>query len=361
MADLMPKQRPEYLHRERTRHKTFVWYYRVPGGKRIRIRGEYGTPEFWSNVEKARAGGAPSRSGHGRLSLAWCIEQLMASAGWKALASESRKQLSYQFERVKANAGKELITSIRRKDVLASRDKRRSVPSDANKYLRAMTMLCRFAVDQEWIPASPVHDIAKLPTSKTGEGFYTWKKDDLSAFESRWPLGTYQRLAYEIIVCTGLRRGDVHKFGKQHIKNGVYSVRTSKTGMVVESAVPPRLAHAIASTPTGDLFFITRDGVHPFKSKESFGNWFGDACKAAGVPGSAHGIRKGIASLAAEGGMTEAELNSFFGWSHGSGESATYIKKASRAKMARKVGASVVRTLKGAGEKAAQPIDKKGK
>ena len=33
--------------------------------------------------------------------------------------------------------------------------------------------------------------------------------------------------------------------------------------------------------------------------KESFGNWFDDACKAAGVPGSAHGLRKAGATRAA--------------------------------------------------------------
>ena len=43
-------------------------------------------------------------------------------------------------------------------------------------------------------------------------------------------------------------------------------------------------------------------------AKESFGNWFREACKAAGVPGSAHGLRKAGATLAAENGATTTEL-----------------------------------------------------
>ncbi len=34
--------------------------------------------------------------------------------------------------------------------------------------------------------------------------------------------------------------------------------------------------------------------------KEGFGNWFADACRAAGVPGSAHGLRKALAVKPAE-------------------------------------------------------------
>ena len=35
---------------------------------------------------------------------------------------------------------------------------------------------------------------------------------------------------------------------------------------------------------------------------------------------------------------TEAQLNSMFGWSHGSRESATYVQKATRTKMVAQVG-----------------------
>jgi integrase len=68
-------------------------------------------------------------------------------------------------------------------------------------------------------------------------------------------------------------------------------------------------------------------------AKESFGNWFREACKAAGVPGSAHGLRKAGATLAAENGATTTELKSMFGWTDDS-MPAHYTRTADRARSA---------------------------
>lgn len=67
--------------------------------------------------------------------------------------------------------------------------------------------------------------------------------------------------------------------------------------------------------------------------KEGFGNWFGEACRAAGVPGSAHGLRKALAIKLAEAGSTTAEMDALMGWS-GGGMSSLYARKASRERLA---------------------------
>ena len=363
----MPKPPLLYLHKEKTRHGTIVWYFHRRNEPRIRIRGAYGSAEFLAAYQAALAGQSitvPSKST--RLSLVWCIEQFMASSNWAGLASESRKQLSYQFIKIKDNAGKHFITAITRKHILDGQDRRRAVPSDANKYVRAMSLLCRYAVDQEWLKASPVHGISKLKTSKTGEGFHTWTDEDHISFEARWPIGTRERLAYEIFKCTGLRRSDAVRLGRQHVKDGQFSIRTQKTGMVVTATMLPELLTAISATPTGELTYLSTMAGRPFASSASFGKWFSDACHAAGIKGSAHGIRKALAAQAATGddisSATEAQLNSLFGWSHGSRESATYVQKASRAKMAVQAGNILTRTRpKGAGDSSAKPLKDKGK
>jgi hypothetical protein len=48
--------------------------------------------------------------------------------------------------------------------------------------------------------------------------------------------------------------------------------------------------------------------------KASFGNLFRDACRSAGVPGSAHGVRKIAATKAANHGATVAQIEAIFGW-----------------------------------------------
>jgi integrase len=69
-------------------------------------------------------------------------------------------------------------------------------------------------------------------------------------------------------------------------------------------------------------------------TKESFGNWFRDACKAAGVPGSAHGLRKAGATRAANNGATVAQLEAIFGWS-GGGMASLYTRQADRTRLAK--------------------------
>jgi integrase len=85
--------------------------------------------------------------------------------------------------------------------------------------------------------------------------------------------------------------------------------------------------------PSGDLTFIVGAEGRPL-TKETFGNYFRKACRAAGVPGSAHGLRKLAATRAAENGATEAELDAIFGW-QGGGMARHYTREANRARLAR--------------------------
>ena len=58
----MPRPRPPHLQREITRHGKAVWYVRVNHGPRVRIKAEYGTPEFDAEYRAALAG-APQQEG----------------------------------------------------------------------------------------------------------------------------------------------------------------------------------------------------------------------------------------------------------------------------------------------------------
>jgi integrase len=117
----------------------------------------------------------------------------------------------------------------------------------------------------------------------------------------------------DVLLYTGLRRGDAVRLGRQHIRDGVASLKTEKTDTLVMLPILSVLAETLAAGPCGDLTFIAGAGGKPL-TKESFGNEFRQACKAAGVPGSAHGVRKIAATRAANAGATVAELEAIFGW-----------------------------------------------
>jgi integrase len=164
-------------------------------------------------------------------------------------------------------------------------------------------------------------------------GFHAWTEAEIDRFEARWPVGTRQRLAFTILLYTGLRRGDAAILGRQHVSDGVILMRAEKTGSPLAIPILPELARVIDATKTGDLTFVTTSAGRPMR-KESFGNWFGEACDAAGVPGSAHGLRKAGAARAANNGATVAQLEAIFGWSGGRMAS-LYTKSADRARLAK--------------------------
>ena len=54
----MPRPLLKFLLRETTRHGRVVWYVRQGAGPRIRLRAEYGTPEFMKEYTHAVGGNA---------------------------------------------------------------------------------------------------------------------------------------------------------------------------------------------------------------------------------------------------------------------------------------------------------------
>ena len=68
-------------------------------------------------------------------------------------------------------------------------------------------------------------------------------------------------------------------------------------------------------------------------TKESFGNAFSEAARAAGIRKSAHGVRKIAATRAANNGASVAQLNSIFGWT-GSAMASLYTQAADRRRLA---------------------------
>ena len=74
------------------------------------------------------------------------------------------------------------------------------------------------------------------------------------------------------------------------------------------------LQRTLDAGPCGDLAFIVGANGKPL-TKESFGNLFSVACRAAGVPGSAQGVRKNCGDQGGKGGRgaTVAELEAIFG------------------------------------------------
>lgn len=339
MTGDMPRRRPPHLCCEKTRHGRMVWYVRVGQGPRVRMREAYGSEGFWRDYRLAVDGKPVAKqAGPAAGTLAWLVARYLMSAEWSDLAAATRKQRHTVYRAMEAKAGDQPLKAVDQRAILATRDKLRDRPHAANNFVKAMRGLFGWAMGNEEMARIVKRDPTigvKLLTGKNDEaGFHAWTEEELARFEAKWPTGTRQRLAFDLLLYTGLRRGDAVRLGRPHVRNGEFTIRTEKTSMVVIAPILPALAASIAATQVGELTFICTERGLPF-TKESFGTWFGKVCRAAKCPGSAHGLRKAGARRAAEDGATEAQLNALFGWADGSRESAVYTRTANRAKMAR--------------------------
>jgi integrase len=328
----MPRPRPLHLHLEVTRHGARVWYVRLGKGPRTRIKGEYGSPEFQAAYQTAIAGESVApKPAVGTSSLAWLIARYRDSSAWAKFSPATRRQRENIFLQIIASAGAEPYARITRGTINAAISRRKETPFQAQNFLKTMRGLFSWAVDAELVSFDPTERIkAQTPRS---EGFKVWTEEEIDRFEARWPIGTRERLALAILLYTGLRRGDAVRLGRQHIRDDVISMRTEKTGTPVNIPLLPELAEIIAASKTGDLAFIATAAGAPM-AKEGFGNWFREACDAAGVKGSAHGLRKAGATRAANNGATVAQLEAIFGWTGGN-MAAHYTRQADRTRLAR--------------------------
>jgi integrase len=333
----MPRPRPPHLCRETTRHGRTVWYVRIGQPRvRIRIRAQYGTPDFEAEYQAAISGTRHRRETTTSATpgtLAWLIARYRDTSTWSELSTATRRQRENIFQQVLETAGNQPFARITTSTIIAGKERRTKTPFQARHFLDALRGLFRWAVKVGFIKTDPTVGVEN-PSRKNGDGFMPWTEDHVAAYEQRWPIGTRQRVWLDVLLYTGLRRGDAVRLGRPHVRDGLATLKTEKSGFAITVTLPilPVLAATLAAGPCGDLTFIAGASGRPL-TKESFGNLFRDACRAAGVPGSAHGVRKIAATRAANAGATVAQLEAIFGWCGGSMAS-LYTRAADRRRLA---------------------------
>lgn len=329
----MPRKLAPFVQRETTRHGKKVYYFRRGKAARVRLP-DITSPEFDDAYEAALAGTPrPKKRIANTNSIEWLITRYRETSAYRGLSAATRRQRDNIFSHVLDSAGDKDFRKITRKVIVDGRERRSKTPSQSRNFLDAMRGLFRWALEAELVSIDPTAGVKNPARPKTG-GFKAWTEDDVQAYEQRWPVGTKERVWLHVLLYTGLRRGDAVKIGRQHVRDGVATIRTEKTGTEVSIPILPALEETLKVGPTGDLAFIVGERKQPL-TKESFGNFFRYACNEAGLQGrSAHGVRKIGATRAAEAGATVAELEALFGWTGGA-MAMHYTRTADRKRLAR--------------------------
>jgi len=194
---------------------------------------------------------------------------------------------------------------------------------------------CRKAGLCDTNPAADSQPV-KVPVDKRTAGFHSWTEEEIQKFRDHHRLGTRERLAMELFLWTDQRRCDVHKMGRNQIQNGRIPVTQAKTGKSLWLPVAPQLLEAIVAMSPKDTspfcFIVSRKGTA--YTKESFGNWFKDACVAAGLPHcSGHGLRKATLRRMAELEMANMPMKAVSGQTNDK-TLATYTAAANQKRLA---------------------------
>ena len=330
----MPRRRNPYpgVTRVTDRHGKVRWRFRRKGFSAY-LPGPYGSAEFRAAYEAAvnecRTPAPTARFPHG--SLGWLITHYLDSPRHKQKAPITRKTLRNQLDWLRDVAGDLPVTGFRGRHVEALMAKKDG-PAAQNRVRKNLSMLFNYAIRLELIAANPVKGTDRV--KHRTDGYHTWSEAEIARFLDCHGPGTKARLALLLALNTGAARQDLARMGWRNITGDRIAYRRGKTGVEADLPILPELAAELANVPRDQLLFITHSGGKPYVTA-SFGNWFKDQARAAGIDvpsGNTHGLRKAGATRLAEHGASEWEIASFLAHED-TKMAAVYVRKANRARL----------------------------
>lgn len=307
----------KYIHRFRDRHGKQRYYFRRQGYQQVPLRGLPGSSEFMADYQAALAGEIGGRrqiGGRGVVAgtIAAAAVGYLSSVDFLSLSEGTRKLRRRAVDRFRREYGDKPVRSLQAHHIKAMMAAKIETPNAANFLVQTIHWLMKYSMEMEWRKDDPTIGIKKIEVES--EGFHSWSEEEIAIFESCWPVGSKQRLAFDLLLHTGQRSGDVRRMNRSQVKDGVVSIKQHKTGAWVFIPIAKELQRSLNHVPsTQFVWLLTRSG-EPF-SEKGFSNYIVKAAHTAGLPQgcSAHGLRKAAAVRLAEAGCTNHEIMSITG------------------------------------------------
>lgn len=281
-----------------------------------------GTKADGAGVAKTRAG-----------TIAALVASYYRSSEYLNLKPITQRTYRSTIEPFREEHGDKITSELKREHVKAIIAKLADRPAVANNWLKTIKILIRHAVENGMRADNPTIGIRKLRTGSSG--YRTWTEAEIQTYYDKHPTGSRARLALDLMLFTGQRRADVVRMGRQHLRDGVLTIRQSKTGTEVEIPLHPTLRASLDALSKKNMTFLLTEYGKPF-AVAGFGNWFRDRVTDAGLPEglSAHGLRKAACRRLAEAGCTGPQIMAISGHKNLK-EVQVYIQAADRLGLAR--------------------------
>jgi integrase len=312
---LMPRKRPPFVELWRDRHGKIRCYFRKERGPRVSLPSTIGSDEFNASYQAALSGQlAPVRERQTR-GAADTIHALVISykqsAAYRALRETTKVGYASRIETLRTIHGHRTVAGLSRERIISAiLQPYADRPGAALSILKMLRVLIRHAIDVGWLKHDPSLGIKRPKTQE----IRSWTDAEIEAFETRWPIGTKQRLAFALMLYTGQRRSDVHRMTWADVSGSTIRVVQQKTRRKLVIPLHYELRKVLAATEREHVTIINTEYGKPY-TVDGFSQWMRDAITAAGLPLDCqpHGLRKAAGRRLAEAGCSANEIMSVLG------------------------------------------------
>jgi integrase len=336
----------EYLFRDRDRHGNVRFYVRLQGEKsvKIRLRAEPGTAAFLTEYRAAlaklkgdKAKSKPKTPVH---TLRWLVAEFEKSPAFTSVTFREQRGRHNLVEAALNEPyrpgmapliGDCELRFFDGKLARILRDRKASTPSASHHRVAWLRRIFNWGLEErpDHVKTNPFIGLEAI--KHKSQHHHIWSEDELNTFQAFHKVGTQARLALDLMLYTGARRGDVVKLGPKNlgpvvnpmtgVKETWIKFKPSKTShstdVDVHIPVVPPLRDSLAATqPQGFVAFLLNSYAKPHASGDSFANWFKDRVLEAGLPGhcGCHGLRTVASIRCAEAGMSAKQIMAVMGW-----------------------------------------------
>jgi integrase len=297
--------RLRFVNEYRDRTGKLRRYFRR-GSTRGPLPGEVGSPEFIAAYQGYLSDQPAPISTKMTGSFGRLITEYYGSRPFLNLKPSSRKIYRYVLEPLAKAHGHRMVRDMPAKKIAKIiQEIGETKPGMANLTKSVLQKMMKYAVKEGWRDDNPVLGIEPF---KRGT-HHTWNEGELKTFETKWPLGTRQRLAYALLLYTGQRVGDVARMKRADIVDGELHVIQDKTGAELYLPVVPELERALKAYPAKGLSLIGAENGKPL-TRPGLSEFMAQAIEQAGLPAKcvSHGLRKAAMRRLAEAGKTEKQI-----------------------------------------------------
>ncbi|QOF71433.1 site-specific integrase [Aminobacter sp. SR38] len=351
-----------FIEKNKSRHGTMRFYFRVDGKRLARLPDDPNSEKFSQDYWKARNA---HESGQSRppepvenllgkpipgTFRALCVAYQRSDAFLRLddTTRAKRKAIidSMLLEPIKRGGSKIFasmpIAALDVANMEILRNRKSDTPFAADERLKILRQV--FETTRPGKDGKPERivrqNLARLvePYRKKTDGHHTIRDNEIEQYIRHHGPESKAVLAIVIMMYTGLRVSDLAAIGPQHRRGDRFMLKLFKnrnrTPVTLEIPIHPTLEAVLALHPVKGMNYLMTEYGKPFTIK-GLGNRVSDWFSQAHLPHcTAHTVRKGLATSLAESEATDSMLDGLFGWKDGK-TSKIYTARKQQAKLAR--------------------------